>query len=117
MEVDYYSKYLKYKAKYLELKNQMAGGKFYCCKICDCLTYEQADPNTNVCKCGHPHLEHHTYATYTKECTRKNLPDCTKCNCYVFNSIRRDRKKNVSICGCGHEQFDHKTPYPDYDRM
>ena len=43
MEVDYYSKYLKYKAKYLELKAQLgAGGSIGChkektiCKNKDC---------------------------------------------------------------------------------
>ncbi len=67
MEVDYYSKYLKYKTKYLELKKQMGGvcvGSFGeiglgCgnkCTIYNCKCTE-FDPKSNTdpdCKnCGH----------------------------------------------------------------
>ncbi len=75
MEVDYYSKYLKYKAKYLELKAQLgAGGSIGChneitickhngcgiaCKKkgCICLSYEQSRTTKN-CICKHPMQDH-----------------------------------------------------------
>jgi hypothetical protein len=110
MEIDYYSKYLKYKAKYLELKNQIAGAKIFCCKICDCLLYDEADPNTHVCTCGHNHLNHHTFATNTTECPKNKKKDCTKCNCWSFNPHGR-------LCSCGHDINDHTNPHPDYRRL
>ncbi len=44
MAIDYYQKYLKYKTKYLELKNQMGGlFKKKPCQIdnCNCLDYKR----------------------------------------------------------------------------
>ncbi len=50
--MDYYSKYLKYKAKYLELKGQL-GGEYGKCgdyekgKRCKCKSYIGESPNQN----------------------------------------------------------------------
>ncbi len=76
MEVDYYSKYLKYKSKYLELKGQLGSGKGSCSifeskrnSICGCGAFQgRVDPKLAedvkaklVCKtfgCGHPYSAH-----------------------------------------------------------
>ncbi len=78
MEVDYYSKYLKYKSKYLELKAQLGSGscaggdKKYTC-------------TTNTC--GYP---------------------CNKCGCtkFRFNETKGIVIK-TSICICTHDMGDH----------
>ena len=68
MEVDYYSKYLKYKSKYTELKKQSGGGKCNSkmfnngreiikadgtTQMCDCLAFYPAPPSQNCSKCGY----------------------------------------------------------------
>ncbi len=67
MEVDYYSKYLKYKSKYLELKAQLGGADGKCVgyiktKKCDCKSYNGDSPNEEnknpICNCTHPYLAH-----------------------------------------------------------
>ncbi len=66
MTIDYYEKYLKYKAKYLALKNQMGGG--YCrackdpsckilCKFRQCQSFRKRS-DSNLCKCGHSYDSH-----------------------------------------------------------
>ncbi len=68
MEVDYYSKYLKYKSKYLELKAQLGSGVGKC-KTCSCRSFQgRVDPKLSddlkaklVCKtygCSHPYSAH-----------------------------------------------------------
>ncbi len=56
MAVDYYKKYLKYKAKYLELKNQIGEGKGNCSK-CTCGMYNKS--KSGVCMCGHREGDHY----------------------------------------------------------
>jgi len=78
MEVDYYSKYLKYKSKYIELKKKLGGGLGSCQSIkkdgsdCDCIKYtsDTNKPtgkkiligleliNDYYCKCGHNFYTH-----------------------------------------------------------
>ncbi len=76
MEVDYYSKYLKYKSKYLELKAQLGSGKGACTTFkpelkrnCGCGAFQgRVDPKLSeeakaklVCKtfgCGHLYSAH-----------------------------------------------------------
>jgi hypothetical protein len=57
MAVDYYSKYLKYKSKYLELKKQLGSarrGKCGYCRYCS-----EFEPKSNgKCECGHGELDH-----------------------------------------------------------
>ncbi len=60
----YYQKYLKYKAKYLELKNQIAGGPAVCKPVCPKHSsgkhyFEDGKPKGHTgfwvcshCKCG-----------------------------------------------------------------
>ncbi len=48
MAIDYYSKYLKYKSKYLELKAQMGRGKEFCFS-CSCNKFVG---NTDMGPCG-----------------------------------------------------------------
>jgi hypothetical protein len=56
--VDYYKKYLKYKAKYLELQAQLEGGAGACSsRDCGCKKY-RPKPNAKGCKCGHPISKH-----------------------------------------------------------
>ena len=57
----YLEKYLKYKAKYLELKKNQSGG--YCdYKGCDCNCYVFPDKKkkdySNCAKCRHKHEKH-----------------------------------------------------------
>ncbi len=64
MAVDYYKKYLKYKSKYLELKNQIGTGLYKCMhKDCDCKTYKGKDEGPcsglfGLKGCGHPFNMH-----------------------------------------------------------
>ncbi len=50
MEVDYYSKYLKYKSKYLELKEQIGGGS---CTLCNCSSFKGKGLECNRNSCQH----------------------------------------------------------------
>ncbi len=56
MEVNYYSKYLKYKAKYLELKAQLGGAEFSCKKnetFSNCVNIQCKLPcRVRECKCS-----------------------------------------------------------------
>ena len=55
--VDYKEKYLKYKAKYLDLKAQLnivGGGK---CEKCSCKGFTKGSKLTD-CKCGHGRGSH-----------------------------------------------------------
>jgi hypothetical protein len=78
MEIDYYSKYLKYKSKYLELKKQMGGGR--CngwvtktqCKYCD---------GNTQCR---------------GECLKEKYEQ--KCICTNF-ILRTNTEKTCNICG------------------
>ena len=58
----YLEKYLKYKAKYLELKNIIGGGTGACnsCAWDDdiCLAYTPAKNNKKYCVCGHAPENH-----------------------------------------------------------
>ena len=65
MEVDYYSKYLKYKSKYLELKAQIGLGKDCagksCCtkKGCLCPWYKGTGQKGAKCSyCDHLRTDH-----------------------------------------------------------
>ena len=49
MEVDYYSKYLKYKAKYLELKAQLGGDQKCEVPDCKCSNFEKTDNEQRKC--------------------------------------------------------------------
>lgn len=91
MEVDYYSKYLKYKSKYLELKKQM--GRSKCsgwvtkseCKYCD----------KDFRKCESP-------------CKENNFEQC---KCTKFNQI--DTINEPNTCTCGHYCYLHENIYAD----
>ena len=57
--MDYYQKYLKYKTKYLELKNQLqtGGAKKCCAHNCECSSYEH-DKSRDICVCRHSQNYH-----------------------------------------------------------
>lgn len=55
--VDYYQKYLKYKAKYLKLKNQIGSGRGRC-KKCNCKGFRESYGNSNICSCKHNKNNH-----------------------------------------------------------
>jgi hypothetical protein len=81
MEVDYYSKYLKYKSKYLTLKTQLGGDPY----TCDTKNTEANCNNINKCK----------WNTETGKCNIRycgEFEDITKCNtdiCY------KNEEKNI----------------------
>lgn len=65
--MDYYKKYLKYKAKYLELKRQLEGGYWGKCqyKSCNCQTFKSSklidimpNPDSRCTNCNHPFRSH-----------------------------------------------------------
>ncbi len=70
MEVDYYSKYLKYKSKYTELKKQIGG---------DCNTGRTYFPIKNNYK---------TYMTFYDDCGCTFIDPQTnvKCDCTLFTT-------------------------------
>jgi hypothetical protein len=83
MEVDYYSKYLKYKSKYLELKKQMGGGK------CTGLSF-----NKDNIEC----INHY------------KLTDLTSCNiaCKCTEFVLKTDTDTTNICNtCGHLETKH----------
>ena len=116
MEVDYYSKYLKYKAKYLELKKQMGGEDkpSSCCIICNCIEYNKTEINYEfyLCSCGHPSHDH--IFNKPKRCEEKiNLlklgTKCCSCNCSNFEEyINYNKEKNPDLCKCKHPLSNHK---------
>jgi hypothetical protein len=58
--VDYYKKYLKYKAKYLELQSQIGLGRGKCNKCEKCENWKGAGKD-NKClntRCGHLYRDH-----------------------------------------------------------
>ncbi len=65
MQQDYYAKYLKYKSKYLELKNQMGGNDEFFLNDHECEILEQTDrhPYTNKVKktCGDEYKVHQVF--------------------------------------------------------
>jgi hypothetical protein len=113
MEVDYYSKYLKYKAKYLELKNQMGGtdneyGTTACCKSCNCINYKFETQNGSyfMCSCSHLKTSHSFLKT---DCTKKNVATkCCSCNCAEFKVyVNNKNEKNPDKCACTHPLANH----------
>ena len=118
MEVDYYSKYLKYKAKYLELKNQMGGNgnkdtQKSCCNICNCIKYDSVKGSyeQNMCSCGHLNSSH----TFTKpeKCVEKIKllkagTKCCSCNCAEFKVyVDYNNKETPDKCACTHPLSNH----------
>jgi hypothetical protein len=120
MEIDYYSKYLKYKAKYLDLKKQMGGirdpyNPYKCCKWCYCKEFKLNSliNNEENCKCGHvteQHVFKYQYDSYINEefrdyCYGRNKTNtsCCKCNCIKYTLT------TTSKCTCGHELDTHRT--------
>ena len=69
--MDYYQKYLKYKAKYLELKRRLDGGNNFLCvsfcnvNNCKCkqFTAENWKSKCTNKKCGHVYYEHNQIIT------------------------------------------------------
>ncbi len=94
MEVDYYSKYLKYKSKYLELKAQLGGDckedVIQCTNLDFCSqnkTYVVGSPRctqfqkNTICEdCNH-HVDYHTK---TKGLIRKTKNGCAECKCESY---------------------------------
>ena len=87
MEIDYQQKYLKYKAKYLELKRQLGGGGKCGVKqfiSCGCKIKGKVGSFSPLCKCKHG--AHATTCTEKKDiiCNCSIINDgnttCTKCN-------------------------------------
>ena len=95
MEIDYYSKYLKYKSKYLELKKQMGGGrctgKSFNKEDINCVNYyTKSDRTPNFIK---PRM----IQPHSRDC---NIP----CKCTEF-VLQTD---TIDICNtCGHLQQIH----------
>ncbi len=109
MEIDYYSKYLKYKSKYIELRNQM-GGVIQCCDSCNCKKYQwdkEYTSSNNTCTCGHKMIGHsYDQENVTQECslkTENTNTRCCKCNCVKYELDKKNKK-----CTCNHIKSDHK---------
>ncbi len=102
MEVDYYSKYLKYKAKYIELKNQMGGDNLICCNLCNCIEYDKLV--TDICKCTHGRYTHDG-CKFKRD---KTTTSCKNCNCGKFEVSRIDPEYSTK-CKCTHLFKDHNT--------
>lgn len=124
MEVDYYSKYIKYKAKYVELKKQMGGNSkpynpYECCIFCNCKEYifhrkinEQIDEKiyeTEYCKCNHKKIDHDENIFknfYNYRCNREYTETgCCMCNCVEYKNSNTQIEK--SNCTCNHEHIYH----------
>ncbi len=128
MEVDYYSKYIKYKAKYIELKNQMGGTK-KCCLLCNCIEYKVKDEGLydQKCTCGHIIYNHYGKKdvetggkigeNYRKECInkkdKKTETACCYCNCGKFEegNFKKGKsfEKTPDKCKCHHPLNRHLT--------
>ncbi len=80
MEVDYYSKYLKYKEKYLKLKAQLGGLDYQ-----ECRGSIPVYCNGNL-KCKHP-------------C---GVIGCNSCYEFIHDTTTKNKCKT-----CGHEVDDH----------
>ena len=101
MEIDYYSKYLKYKSKYLELKKQMGGGR--CTGISfnkeniNCVNYTRTIPNRTIPNRTPPNRQPYMIEPYPEDC---NIP--CKCTKFVLQT------DNIHICNtCGHIEKMH----------
>jgi hypothetical protein len=104
MEVDYYSKYLKYKSKYLELKAQIGGDDYYKCYV-NCKespVYCNANRESNffsyfcsTCRHFHPRNKEGNILDCNKMITDDNGKD-KKCKCKSKEYVRS------TTCGyCG----------------
>ena len=96
MEVDYYSKYLKYKSKYLELKKQIGGN--------ECKHIESRDLNGNK-----SHNWYHYHEIFDCKCNVIK-EDGTKCNCtiYIYNDDYGKRPNLRYQCAnCKHSHIQH----------
>ncbi len=95
MEVDYYSKYLKYKSKYLELKAQL-GGEGECDTLkkilCDDIFSCKGGSISGECfqfisksTCDTPGCNHHeSEHKYTKQTRERTYCVTQNCNCKSF---------------------------------
>lgn len=120
MEIDYYKKYLKYKAKYIELRDQIGSGlrlkkvlcNRKCCdknevnEHCGCKKYKEPSVHSKnlSCKsCGHSKTSHYGATGCTSEVTRTK-----DCKCAGFESNSDGEKDDDTICiNCKHKNKWH----------
>ncbi len=96
MEVDYYSKYLKYKSKYLELKAKLGGNPNNNCTtriVYDKLKKIELCPGyVKTCWCLHKREDHETiFEKLTSKTHCNGLIDDVngvKCNCNFYSWYR-----------------------------
>jgi hypothetical protein len=98
MEVDYYSKYLKYKSKYTELKKQSGGEKCNYIKTEDLQgrkgsQFHKFNVTFNVCECN------------------AKKEDGTKCSCrhYMYNDDYGivNKTERLKCLNCNHDNDAH----------
>ncbi len=125
--MDYKQKYLKYKAKYICLKNKMnfnqnASGHGHC-KLCDCNEFNAENFN-QICKsCNHSYKNHKMTKSdwmiqiYNLDKAVRlylkgdycNLNSCKRCKCNKFIDNLIDDKCNF----CNHNVLNHCKTYAD----
>lgn len=113
MEIDYYQKYLKYKAKYLELQNQIGNGPFRkllcnkkCCKKnealedCGCNKFSKPSVHSksfDCTICGHSKGSH-VGGKCTSQVTRKK-----ECECKGFQTKEKEKNDETKCDTCKHK--------------
>jgi hypothetical protein len=113
MEIDYYQKYLKYKAKYLELRDQIGSGSITklfcnkkCCKKneasenCGCKKFRKPPTHSksfDCTKCGHSRGSHSS-GKCTSLVTREK-----DCECEGFKSLEKEKNDETLCTLCKHK--------------
>ena len=90
--MDYYSKYIKYKTKYLELKKQLGG--INKCHFCGC---------TNFVLCTGEHLD------YDIKENNDEFEEAKKHHGSVWKTISGQSKKESHCLNCGLQKLCHDT--------
>ena len=129
--MDYYSKYLKYKKKYNNLKKNnnlnntnpsQFGTGHGSCKLCSCDIFKAENFN-QLCKCTHSYKKHKLTVSdwmmqiYNLDKSVKqymkgdycNLNSCKRCSCEKFSDNLIDDKCK----SCNHNVLNHCNTYMD----
>lgn len=118
--MDYHQKYLKYKIKYIQLKNKLDGTGHGKCKHCECNKFSNINFNEK-CICGHSYKIHKiTISDWMIQIynidknTKKNIigdfcniGQCKKCKCDKFH----DNLINDKCEKCTHNVLNHCNTY------
>jgi hypothetical protein len=120
--MDYYKKYIKYKTKYIQLKNKLKGSGHGECKMCSCKSFSAENFNQN-CICAHSYKNHNITISdwmiqiYNMDKSAKkyikgdfcNIYSCKRCDCDRFE----DNLINDKCAKCNHNVLNHCNTFMD----